>query len=740
MKENHVFTKEIGGHSIEFATGRLAEQAGGAVTVRMGDSVLLVTTTMSAHPREGLDFFPLMVDFEEKMYAAGRIPGSFFRREGRPSSDAILTSRMTDRPLRPLFPDGMRNEVQVIITTLSSDSEYHLDIMSINGASAALMISNIPWNGPVAAVRVAQIDGELVAAPTIPQMADSALDLRLVGTRDAIVMVEAGGSEVSEELMVEALAFGHEAMQPLIDLQLEMQAAIGKPKDEPARVATDPVLAEAVKARLGNRIRDLVVTHTDRRALNDAVGELREEIVNSFIEAATEDEPVDPKAIREVISYELKQAVRQRILNDGIRPDGRDYTTIRDLSADVSISPRAHGSGLFRRGETQVLSISALGTPREAQKLDGLYPEDTRRYIHHYNFPPFSTGETWPLRGPKRREIGHGALAENALVPVLPSEDDFPYTIRVVSEVLSSNGSTSMGSVCASSLALMDCGVPIAKPVAGIAMGLVKEGEQYAVLTDIQGMEDHLGDMDFKVAGTADGITALQMDIKIGGLSQELMSQALHQARMARLQILDVMNAVIPAPRAELSAWAPRMESIHIDPDKIGAIIGKGGSTIRALEEEYEVSIDIQDDGTVFVAAVDGVKGDAALEAIREITAGPELGKVYTGKVVRITDFGAFVEIVPGTDGLVHISQISSEHVKRVEDAIQQGDEVMVMVTDIDPANDKVRLSRVAVLEGWDLEEARANDNAIGSGGSRGGRGGRGGRNGRGGRGGRSRR
>ncbi len=734
MNKNHVFTQEIGGHTIEFATGRLAEQAGGAVTVRMGDSMLLVTTTMSAHPREGLDFFPLMVDFEEKMYAAGRIPGSFFRREGRPSSDAILTSRLTDRPLRPLFPDGMRNEVQVIITTLSSDSEYHLDIMSINGASAALSISNIPWNGPVAAVRVAYIDGELVASPTIPQMADSTLDLRLAGTRDAIVMVEAGGSEVSEELFIEALAFGHKAMQPLIDLQLEMQAAIGKPKDEPAQITTDPVLADAVKARMGNRIHELVVTHTDRHALNDAVGELREEIVNSFLEEATEDNPLDPKAVREVIGYELKQAVRRRILVDGVRTDGRDYTTIRDLSADVAISPRAHGSGLFRRGETQVLSIAALGTPREAQKLDGLYPEDTRRYIHHYNFPPFSTGETWPLRGPKRREIGHGALAENALVPVLPSEDDFPYTIRVVSEVLSSNGSTSMGSVCASSLALMDCGVPIVKPVAGIAMGLVKEGEQYAILTDIQGMEDHLGDMDFKVAGTADGITAIQMDIKIGGLSQELMSQALHQARAARLQILEVMNGVIPAPRTELSTWAPRMESIHIDPDKIGAIIGKGGSTIRALEEEYDVSIDIQDDGTVFVAAVDGIKGEAAMEAIRGITAGPELGKIYTGRVVRITDFGAFVEIVPGTDGLVHISQISSEHVKRVEDALHQGDEVMVMVTDIDPANDKVRLSRVAVLEGWDLEEARANDNAIGSGGSRGGRGGRGGRNGRGGR------
>lgn len=740
MNTEQSFTTEIGGHTVTFSTGRLAIQAGGAVTMRMGDSVVLATTTMSKHVREGLDFFPLMVDFEEKMYAAGRIPGSFFRREGRPTTEAILTARLTDRPLRPLFPDGMRNEVQVIITTLSSDAEYHLDIMAVNAASAALTISDIPWNGPIAALRVACIDGQFVAAPTIPQMADSTLDLRMAATRDAIIMVEAGAHEVPESLLVEALEFGHQAMQPLIDLQLEMQSAVGKEKAAFVMAESDVDLDEEVRERIGERIQRIVAEFTDRHESNAAMELLREEIVGSFLEEAEEGVLVDPKLIRQSISAAHKKAVRDRVLYEGIRPDGRDYTTIRPLSSAVGISPRAHGSGLFQRGETQVLSITALGTPREAQKLDGLYPEDTRRYIHHYNFPPFSTGETWPLRGPKRREIGHGALAENALVPVLPAEDAFPYTIRVVSEVLSSNGSTSQASVCASSLALMDCGVPITRPVAGVAMGLVTDGEKYAVLTDIQGMEDHLGDMDFKVAGTEVGITALQMDIKITGLSREIMAEALEQARVGRMQILASMTAVLPAPRPELSQWAPRMESIQIDPDKIGALIGKGGSTIRSLEEQFDVSIDIQEDGTVFVAAVDGAKGDAAMATIREITSGPELGKIYTGKVVRITDFGAFVELIPGTDGLVHISQLSSDRVERVEDAVQLGDEVMVMVTDIDPSSDKVRLSRAAVLEGLTLEEARARDNAIGGGDRGRGRGGQRGRGGNDRRGGRDRR
>jgi polyribonucleotide nucleotidyltransferase len=723
MNNERTFSTMVGAHQLTVSAGRLAEQAGGAVTARIGDSMLLATATMAKTTREGLDFFPLSVDYEEKMYAAGKIPGSFFRREGRPSTEAILICRLTDRPLRPLFPDGMRNEVQIIITTLSSDSIYHLDILAVNAASIALTISDIPWNGPIGAVRVAQVDGQFVANPTIPQMAESKLDLRIAGTRDAIIMVEAGGDEVPEEVILEALDFGHKALQPLIDLQLEMREAIGKEKREVSISSTDPELDSQVRERVGDRIRQIVVHQTERDDRNEQMDQLREEIVDSFIE---EDETIDPKEVRDVISEILKEEVRKRILDEGIRPDGRGYTDIRELSSDVGISPRAHGSGLFRRGQTQVLSIVALGTLREAQKLDGLYPEDTRRFIHHYNFPPYSTGETWFLRGPKRREIGHGALAETALLPMVPSEEEFPYTIRVVSEVLSSNGSTSQASVCASSLALMDCGVPIKKPVAGVAMGLVSDGEKHAVLTDIQGMEDHLGDMDFKVAGSADGITALQMDIKIGGLSKELMQQALEQARSGRLEILNNMNERMPRPRAELSQWAPRMLSLRIDPEKIGAVIGKGGSTIRSIEDDYEVSVDIQEDGTVYVAGVEGEKAELALEKIKQLTREPELGQIFTGRVVRTTDFGAFVEFTPGVDGMVHISQLSSDRLNRVEDAVILGDEIMVMITDIDRDSGKIRLSRQAVLENWSLDEARSRDNIRSSGGHRNsGRGGR---------------
>jgi polyribonucleotide nucleotidyltransferase len=722
MQQEQTFTTRVGNDEIHISTGKLAEQAGGAVTIRMGDSLLFATATMSKGIREGLDFFPLSVDYEEKMYAAGRIPGSFFRREGRPSTEAILICRLTDRPLRPLFPDGMRNEVQIIITTLSSDAEHHLDIMAVNAASAALTISNIPWNGPIGAIRVGYINGELVANPTIPQMVDSTLDLRIAGTRDAIIMVEAGALEVSEEILVEALEFGHQQMQPLIDLQEEMRAAAGKEKREVEYAQTDEELAEKVKARVGDRIRQIVVEFDDRSGRNEAMDELREEIVDGMI---AEDEEVDPKAIRDIIADILKKEVRYRILHEGIRPDGRGYDEIRELSSEIGIGPRVHGSGLFKRGQTQVLSIVSLGTLREAQRLDGLYPEDTRRFIHHYNFPPYSTGETWFLRGPKRREIGHGALGETALSAVIPEEEDFPYTIRVVSEVMSSNGSTSQASICASSLALMDCGVPIKGAVAGVAMGLVTDGEKFAVLSDIQGMEDHLGDMDFKVAGTAQGVTALQMDIKISGLSRELMGQALQQAKDGRMTILENMNQAISEPRKELSKWAPRMVTIKIDSDKIGAVIGKGGSTIRSIEEDYEVAVDIQDDGTIFVAGVDGIKADQAIERIEQLTREPEMGQIFTGKVVRTTDFGAFVEFTPGVDGMVHISQLSSERLNRVEDAVQTGDEVMVMITDIDKGSGKIRLSRQAVLEGWSLEEAQANDSSGRS--SRGGRGGRGG-------------
>jgi polyribonucleotide nucleotidyltransferase len=723
MLPEKVFTTTLGNAQVTIATGKLAEQAGGAVTLRVGDSMVLATATMSKSIREGLDFFPLSVDFEEKMYAAGRIPGGFFRREGRPTTDAVLTSRLTDRPLRPLFPNGMRNEVQVIVTTLSSDSIYHLDIMAVNAASAALTISDIPWNGPIGAVRVGYIDGAFVANPTIEEMENSTLDLRLAASRDAIIMVEAGANEVPEATLVEALAFGHEAVQPIIRLLEEMRTAVGKEKSPVVIQETDATLAEAVKARLGGRIEELVAQVPDRHERNAAIEAVSDEVVNGFL---TDDETANAKAIREIISDVIKKAVRHQILYEGIRPDGRNYTTIRSLSSEVGISPRAHGSGLFRRGETQVLSLVALGTPREAQKLDGLMPGETRRYMHDYNFPPFSTGETWPMRGPRRREIGHGALAEAALRPMIPSEDEFPYAIRVVSEVLSSNGSTSQASVCASTLALMDCGVPIKSPVAGVAMGLVTDGEKFAVLSDIQGLEDHLGDMDFKVAGTRDGVTALQMDIKIGGLSQELMAQALEQARVGRLEILDSMMATLSAPREQLSEFAPRMLSVSIDPEKIGAIIGKGGSTIRSLEEQFEVSIDIQEDGTIFVAGVNGPKAEEAVNTIRGLAAGPELGRIYTGKVVRITDFGVFAEILPGTDGMIHISQLSTEHVRRIEDVVQLGDEVMAMVTDVTNEG-KVRLSRQAVLAGWTLEEAQAADRPTGGSGGRGRGGDRGG-------------
>jgi polyribonucleotide nucleotidyltransferase len=652
MLPDQSFTTHVGNAEVTVSTGKLAYQAGGAVTLRVDDSMVLATATMSKTVRD-IDFFPLSVDFEEKMYAAGRIPGSFFRREARPSTDAILTARLTDRPLRPLFPKGMRNEVQVIVTALSSDSVRHLDIMALNAASAALTISDIPWNGPIGAVRVGQIDGQLVANPTIPEMSESSLDLRIAASKDAIIMVEAGANEVSETLLMEALAFGQEAVQPFIALQEELQAAAGKEKREVELPVEDTELKEAVLARLGGRVAEIVAAHTDRSARNKAMNELRDEVVDSFL---AEDDLADPRAIRAVITSELTGAIRHRILHDGIRPDGRDYTTVRALSSEVSISPRAHGSGLFQRGETQVLSLVALGTPREAQKLDGLYPRDSRRFMHHYNFPPYSTGETWFLRGPKRREIGHGALGETALRPMIPTEEEFPYTIRVVSEVLSSNGSTSQASICAASLALMDCGVPIKKPVAG-----------------------------------------------------ELMAQALEQARVARLEILDSMEATMPEPRTELSPFAPRMLTVKIDPEKIGAVIGKGGATIRSIQETFEVSVDVQEDGTVFVAGVDGNLAESAVEHIKTLTIDPEPGTIYTGKVIRITDFGAFVEFVPGTDGLIHISQISSEHLQRVEDALQLGDEVMVMVTDITP-DGKVRLSRKAVLEGWSLEEARSQD------------------------------
>ena len=717
-----IFSTQVGGHTVTVSTGKLAEQAGGAVTFRQGDAMLFTTTTMSKKAREGMDFFPLSVDFEEKLYAAGRIPGSFFRREGKASTRATLTARLTDRPLRPLFPKGMRNEVQVIITSFAADNIHHLDIMAVNSASCALTISDIPWNGPIGAIRVGYIDGELVANPTIPEMENSTLDLRLAGSSDAIIMVEAGANEVTEELMVEALAFGHKALQPLITLQEEMRAAVGKEKREVALIDESNPMLEPVQQRLGDRLFQTIASHTERHERGNAISTLTDEIVEAFV---ADDEDADTVAIRSAIQKMTKAIIRDRILQDGIRPDGRSYDQIRALSSEVGLLPRTHGSGLFKRGETQVMSIVTLGMPREAQKLDNIFNEESRRYIHHYNFPPYSTGETWFLRGPKRREIGHGALAENALRPMIPSEDVFPYTIRVVSEVLSSNGSTSQGSVCASTLALMDCGVPIKKPVAGVAMGLIYDDEtgMYAILSDIQGMEDHLGDMDFKVAGTPDGITAIQMDIKISGLSMELMADALAQARVGRLTILDNMTAAMAQPRSQLSDNAPRMMTVKIEPDKIGAVIGKGGATVRSIQEEFGVDIDIQEDGTVLIAGADGGKSEMAVQYIEQLTKEMEAGEVYTGKVTRIVDFGCFVELMPGQEGLVHISQLAPHRVESVESVVKLGDEIMVMVTAVDSMG-KVRLSRKAVLNNWTLEEAQADDGGGRRGGGGGGRGG----------------
>src|SRR5512136_10480 len=711
--ESKQFTTMVGGKPVTFETGTLAGQAGGAVTVRLGDTMIFAAATMSPEVRLGIDYFPLTVDYEERMYAGGRIPGSFFRREGRPSEEAILIARLTDRPLRPLFAKDLRNDVQVILYSFSVDGENPIDILSINAASAALMISDVPWGGPVAAVRIGRINGQLVVNPTSSEQDKSDLDLRIAGTRDAILMVECGAQEVPEAMMVEALNFGHQSIQPLIDIQEQMAGEIGKPKR--AYMAFN--LAEAVQSPVNEkaavRLNELLDAPHTKAELDTAISTLQQELVT---ELTVEDESLAPNVI-EAIDETLKTIVRKRITENQIRPDGRGLTDIRPIWGEVGLSPRAHGSGLFTRGETQVLTLATLGTPRDAQEIDSLTGSESKRYMHHYNFPPFSTGEVRALRGSSRRDVGHGALAERALVPVIPSESEFPYTLRLVSEVLSSNGSTSMASVCGSTLALMDTGVPIKAPVAGLAMGLIKEGEKYSILTDIMGMEDHLGDMDFKVAGTRDGITALQMDIKIAGLTSEIMSQALEQARIARIFILDVIRECMPEPRPELSPYAPRITTIHIPVDKIGAVIGPGGKVIRGIQDETGVKIDIEEDGTVYIAATDGAAADMARSRVEALTETPEIGRIYTGKVVRVADFGAFVEILPGIDGMVHISQLDSERVEKVEDVCKLGDELTVMVTGIDPMG-KIRLSRQAVLEGWTLEEAQEKDKP-GSGGGR---------------------
>lgn len=725
------YTTTVGNQTFAIETGKLAPHAGGAVTIHLNDSIIFASTTMSPNLREGIDFFPLSVDYEERMYAGGKIPGSFFRRESRPSGDAILTSRLADRPLRPLFPEGMRNDVQVIIYSLSSDGEDPLDILAINAASAALMISDIPWNGPIGAVRIGRINGQFIINPTFQELDESDLDLRLAGTREAISMVECGAKEVPEDVMAAALELGHRSLQPLIELQIKMAEEIGKPKRVVATANMDQELINKVYAHCHQPLTDLLEKTLKKSEFYAGVDGIKQEIVTEFSSTDGSD-PVSPEAAKAAFSAAEAKIIRDRILNLNKRIDGRKSDEVRPIWCEVGYSPRTHGSAIFTRGETQVLSSVTLGTLGDAQTLDTLNPLQSKRYMHHYNFPPFSTGEVKPLRGQSRREIGHGALAERALEPVIPEKEDFPYTIRVVSEVMASNGSSSMASVCGSTLALMDTGVPIKAPVAGVAMGLVIDGDKYAILTDILGTEDHLGDMDFKVTGTNKGITALQMDIKVSGVSSEIMSQSLEQARVARLHILDKMLAVLPAPHPELKEHTPRITIVKIPVDKIGAIIGPGGKNIRALQEETGTKIDIEEDGTIYIAATDGVGAEIARERIESITETAQIGRIYTGKVVRIADFGAFVEILPGTDGLVHISQLDSERVNKVEDLVQLGDEITVMVIGIDPMG-KIRLSRQAVLEGWTAEQAQERDKKP-SGGSRPGGGGRPGGNRSGGR------
>jgi polyribonucleotide nucleotidyltransferase len=689
----HKLEADFHGRRLTLETGRMAKQAGGAVLVQLGETVVLVTATAQPSAREGLDFFPLTCDYVEKTFSAGKIPGGFFKREGRQAEKEILTSRLIDRPIRPLFPKGFRCETQVVATVLSHDRENDPDMLSILGASAALSLSDIPFSGPIAAVRVGRIDGKFVVNPLVSQIPDSDLNLIVAGSRDAIVMVEGGAKILPDALMLEALFHAHDAIQPLLDLQDKLHALAGKPKRS--------VVAPTVDAALEATVRELAVPKLhaalakpakhERYAALDAV---HDEIALSL----GGDDPLKRKEVGGLVDKVKKHVVREAIVKEGRRIDGRGLTDVRAITCEIDVLPRAHGSSLFTRGETQALVVTTLGTSSDEQKIDALVGEYYKKFMLHYNFPPFSTGEVKFLRGPGRREIGHGALAERALIPVLPDTADFPYTIRVVSEVLESNGSSSMASVCGGSLSLMQAGVPLKSAVAGVAMGLIKEGDEVRVLSDILGDEDHLGDMDFKVAGTKDGVTALQMDIKIGGVTRAVMSQALEQARESRLHILGIMDAALPTARAELSSHAPRIVTIHIKTDRIRDLIGPGGKTIRGIVEETGVKIDVEDDGTVYVASADGVSMQKAIDRIRGLTAEAEVGRIYRGTVRRVVDFGAFVEIMPGTDGLVHISQLAHERVRQVSDVVKEGDVIDVKVLEVDKSG-KIRLSRKEALK-----------------------------------------
>jgi polyribonucleotide nucleotidyltransferase len=807
---------QVGNQEISLETGHLAKQADGAVVIRGGDTMVLATAQGRAEAREGADFFPLTVDVEERMYAAGKIPGGFFKREGRPTERAILTARMIDRPIRPLWPKGFRNEVQVICTVLSADMVTAHDILCINGASAALMLSPLPFVGPVGAVRMGLIEGQLVVNPTLQESEENGeLDLIVVGTKEGLTMVEAGGNEIPEEKILEALELAHVEIVKLCEAQEDLRRQAGKPKwldlellaeierdhghtiweriqqvgIKESSTAVDELLAELapaitmestdddiqrqvqaksalasllekqravavegpVREQFGDELKALTDAEQDSKALKSAKRQLLFDRIIEQVElpfpagGAETDEPTAKDSqtrsqIKKACESIYKDLVRQKIAVDKRRPDGRGAEEIRPIEVEVGINPRTHGSGLFTRGQTQILSSLTLGTAKEGQRIDDLSLEAERRYMHHYNFPPYSVGETGFMRGPKRRDIGHGALAQRALEAVIPSPDEFPYTIRIVSETLESNGSSSMGSVCGSTLSLMDAGVPLKAPVSGIAMGLVKEGDDYVILTDIQGAEDHLGDMDFKVAGSRSGITALQMDIKITGVTQQIMRDALEQAKRAREAILDKMLEVIPESRSELSDNAPRITTIKIDQEKIGMVIGKGGETIRGLESDYEVQIDIEEDGTILIYATEGTKAKEAVAAIESLTKEPEVGDTFTGKVVKTTQFGAFVELKKGTDGLLHVSNVGPGRVAHIEDVMSRGDVVDVVVQEVDKARGRIGLKLVAKHENGGLVQPeelieRAKDapprppeEDRPRGDRRGGRGGRGGR------------
>ncbi|MFB4211170.1 polyribonucleotide nucleotidyltransferase [Shouchella sp. JSM 1781072] len=700
-QERHEFTINWAGRTFTVEVGQLAKQANGAVLVRYGESAVLSTATASKEPKD-LPFFPLTVNYEERLYAAGKIPGGFIKREGRPSEQAILTSRLIDRPIRPLFPDGFRNEVQVISIVMSSDQNASSEMAAMIGSSLALSVSDIPFDGPIAGVTVGRVDGEFIMNPTPAQLAESDIELTVAGTKEAINMVEAGAKEVPEEVMLEAILAGHENIKEMIAFQEKIIEACGKEKREIKLKTFDADLENTLRGSVEEQMKEAVRVE-EKHARQDAI----DTVIKAQVERYEEDETVEVSEVKAILQMFVKEEVRRLITVDKVRPDGRGVDEIRPLDSQIHMLPRTHGSGLFTRGQTQALSICTLGALGDVQILDGLGIEETKRFMHHYNFPQFSVGETGPIRAPGRREIGHGALGERALEQVIPSEQEFPYTIRLVSEVLESNGSTSQASICASTLAMMDAGVPIKAPVAGIAMGLVKQGEHMTVLTDIQGMEDALGDMDFKVAGTATGITALQMDIKISGINRQVLEQALEQAKQGRMKILDNMLTAIHEPRTELSEYAPKILTLAINPDKIRDVIGPSGKVINKIIEETNVKIDIEQDGTVYISSLDATMNAKAKQIIEDLVREVEVGKTYTGKVKRIEKFGAFLEIFKGKDGLLHISQISEERVNKVEDVLKLGDDLEVRVTEVDNQG-RVNLSRKVLLKEQREKEEQA--------------------------------